>query len=47
MLEFIFMWAVGLLAWANIFIWGTVIAVMVLNLVIRLIMTVIPTVKNK
>ncbi len=47
MLELIVMWTIGLLAWANIFIWGAVIAVMVLNLVIRLIMTVIPTVKNK
>lgn len=47
MLEFIMMWAAVLLVWANIFIWGFVIALVVLNLMIGLIMAVIPTVKNK
>ncbi|MDC3279700.1 hypothetical protein OAV24_02355 [Gammaproteobacteria bacterium] len=37
MLESIFMWTVGLLAWANIFIWGTFAALIVLNVVIGLV----------
>jgi hypothetical protein len=45
MLEFIFMWTVGLLAWANIFIWGTVIALVALNILIGIIRSVYDVLK--
>jgi uncharacterized membrane protein len=33
-LEFVMMWTAGLLVWANIAIWGTVIAIVVLSPII-------------
>ena len=46
MLEFIVTWTAGLLIWANMLLWGFVIALVVLNLLIGLIMPMIPTVKK-
>jgi len=37
MLEFILTWTAGLLIWANMLIWGTVIALVALNILIGII----------
>jgi len=40
MIEFILTWTAGLLIWANMFIWGSVIVLVALNLLIPAVVAV-------